>query len=600
MESPLVSSVLGSAETRASLCPALIRAYVAMDAVEGLDVDRDRFDKFHTRDVIARLIGELWRIDACVDSVAKLGREEEEARDGDGGAGGTGGPGLFEEFASCMLGDLMYVLQDSLDRLGSVSDMQKTRYGGDHGRSEADGAPTDDLWASLPAREREERERFLASQERTARGFLRHATQTLALLNLMGGSADVAPAFVSNAAVAGKAAYAVVHFLEVLLGEKGAAGLVVRDPKKYGFHPKKLILAIVEFTARLHGVAGSRGTSVGGFVGALAREDDYDARTLEKARELLVRKTFGAAVLPPTLRMVIDGVAAIRGGGRFGGHDVGHVGHSPITAPDGIGTSSKPSGVSSPSSSSSSRGFNAEEAAALVAALGPEPPDDEVSRAYKSEETLPSFAESDGGAPMSDFFTPYLKMSSDTSSDNGGSKKKQKRLARDVASLSEPGALPRELTGSIFVRHDVDRLDRMRAVVVGADGTPYDGGCFVFDVYFPANYPAVAPLVNLDTTGGGRARFNPNLYADGKVCLSLLGTWHGGSAEEKWDPERSSLSQVLVRRVRASHYWSSYRSRGARLSSRTDKYSSRRTVSLRPHPSRFQRTPDLDAFQLHP
>jgi hypothetical protein len=167
MESPLVSSVLGSAETRASLCPALIRAYVAMDAVEGLDVDRDRFDKFHTRDVIARLLGELWRIDACVDSVAKLGREEEEARDGDGGAGGTGGPGLFEEFASCMLGDLMYVLQDSLDRLGSVSDMQKTRYGGDHGRSEADGAPTDDLWASLPAREREERERFLASQERT-------------------------------------------------------------------------------------------------------------------------------------------------------------------------------------------------------------------------------------------------------------------------------------------------------------------------------------------------------------------------------------------------------------------------------------------------
>ena len=41
-------------------------------------------------------------------------------------------------------------------------------------------------------------------------------------------------------------------------------------------------------------------------------------------------------------------------------------------------------------------------------------------------------------------------------------------------------------------------------------------------------------------------RFNPNLYADGKVCLSLLGTWHGGDATEKWDPTQSSLSQVLL------------------------------------------------------
>ena len=41
-------------------------------------------------------------------------------------------------------------------------------------------------------------------------------------------------------------------------------------------------------------------------------------------------------------------------------------------------------------------------------------------------------------------------------------------------------------------------------------------------------------------------RFNPNLYADGKVCLSLLGTWHGGDASEKWDPAHSNLSQVIL------------------------------------------------------
>lgn len=34
--------------------------------------------------------------------------------------------------------------------------------------------------------------------------------------------------------------------------------------------------------------------------------------------------------------------------------------------------------------------------------------------------------------------------------------------------------------------------------------------------------------------------------ADGKVCLSLLGTWHGGHESEKWNPQSSSLWQVLV------------------------------------------------------
>lgn len=42
-------------------------------------------------------------------------------------------------------------------------------------------------------------------------------------------------------------------------------------------------------------------------------------------------------------------------------------------------------------------------------------------------------------------------------------------------------------------------------------------------------------------SGSGTVRFNPNLYNCGKVCLSLLGTWSG----EKWNPEVSSMSQVI-------------------------------------------------------
>jgi hypothetical protein len=57
----------------------------------------------------------------------------------------------------------------------------------------------------------------------------------------------------------------------------------------------------------------------------------------------------------------------------------------------------------------------------------------------------------------------------------------------------------------------------MRAIITGPEGTPYEGGCFVFDLLFPEGYPNVPPLMVLQTTGEGRVRFNPNLYADGKV-----------------------------------------------------------------------------------
>jgi len=77
-------------------------------------------------------------------------------------------------------------------------------------------------------------------------------------------------------------------------------------------------------------------------------------------------------------------------------------------------------------------------------------------------------------------------------------------------------------------------------------GTPYESGCFFFDVFFPPQYPHVPPLLILETTGGGVARFNPNLYSDGKVCLSLLGTWHAGNDSEKWNSSTSTLWQVLV------------------------------------------------------
>lgn len=113
-------------------------------------------------------------------------------------------------------------------------------------------------------------------------------------------------------------------------------------------------------------------------------------------------------------------------------------------------------------------------------------------------------------------------------------------VSKEIATMKR--SLPCELGSSVFLRCDDENVSVMKALIIGPEGTPYENGCFEFDIYLPPDYPRVPPLVNLVTTGGGTVRFNPNLYNCGKVCLSLLGTWAGPG----WIAGKSSIQQVLV------------------------------------------------------
>jgi ubiquitin-conjugating enzyme len=97
-------------------------------------------------------------------------------------------------------------------------------------------------------------------------------------------------------------------------------------------------------------------------------------------------------------------------------------------------------------------------------------------------------------------------------------KGRMKQLIMEIASLRT------SLPPGIYVRHGSSRLDVLKALIVGPKDTPYENGLFEFDIWCPSNYPQEPPKVHFKTTGGGRAHFNPNLYPEGKVCLSLIGT----------------------------------------------------------------------------
>ncbi|GLV43759.1 Parkin Interacting Substrate [Carabus blaptoides fortunei] len=93
----------------------------------------------------------------------------------------------------------------------------------------------------------------------------------------------------------------------------------------------------------------------------------------------------------------------------------------------------------------------------------------------------------------------------------------------------------------LFVIADEQDIMLIHAIIVGPMETPYEGGFFYFILRCPSNYPIEPPRVKLMTTDAGRVRFNPNLYKNGKICLSILGTWTGPA----WSPAQQ-IASLLV------------------------------------------------------
>ena len=78
----------------------------------------------------------------------------------------------------------------------------------------------------------------------------------------------------------------------------------------------------------------------------------------------------------------------------------------------------------------------------------------------------------------------------------------------------------------IHIYYNTDDVTKIIACLIGPEDTPYEDGFYGFDITIPQEYPFKPPKVSFLTTDGN-VRFNPNLYACGKVCLSILGTWSG-------------------------------------------------------------------------
>jgi hypothetical protein len=232
----------------------LFRIYSDIDHVEGLDVDKENFDKFHIRQEVAVLLTRLWSGGA--QAYRELIR----------GALVSGSP-VATKFMGILLQDASFLLDDSLGRLMDIKSLQT--------------AMEDVMeWNKQDDMIKQERESYFRGQENAARGFMTSAIASLELLNLICDDSNVAISFSRTPDTRRRLGAMLLHFFEILCGPK-MTNLKVKNPEKYNFNPKDLLRRITKIA-----LAFSAESEVQKDMSA---DMDYNPSIMHKACQILSR-----------------------------------------------------------------------------------------------------------------------------------------------------------------------------------------------------------------------------------------------------------------------------------------------------------------------
>lgn len=97
----------------------------------------------------------------------------------------------------------------------------------------------------------------------------------------------------------------------------------------------------------------------------------------------------------------------------------------------------------------------------------------------------------------------------------------------------------------IFVELNNDNLFEWRVFIEGPKDTFYENGIFQLLMKFPNDYPMSPPVVQFTSEF-----WHPNVYTDGKVCISILhppghDEMSGELPEERWLPTQTVTTILL-------------------------------------------------------
>jgi ubiquitin-conjugating enzyme E2 G2 len=90
-----------------------------------------------------------------------------------------------------------------------------------------------------------------------------------------------------------------------------------------------------------------------------------------------------------------------------------------------------------------------------------------------------------------------------------------------------------------------DNFFEWEALITGPEDSSFEGGVFVTELVFPQDYPLSPPKMKFISE-----MFHPNVYPDGRVCISILHTPGDDplgyeTAAERWSPVQS-IEKILL------------------------------------------------------
>lgn len=92
-----------------------------------------------------------------------------------------------------------------------------------------------------------------------------------------------------------------------------------------------------------------------------------------------------------------------------------------------------------------------------------------------------------------------------------------KRIQKETMNLAN------DPSPGIVAEPDVDNYRYFKIMMMGPEGTPYEGGNYRLELFLPEHYPMEPPKVRFLTK-----IYHPNIDKLGRICLDIL--------KDKWSP----------------------------------------------------------------
>mmetsp|Transcript_30212 Transcript_30212/g.96379 ORF Transcript_30212/g.96379 Transcript_30212/m.96379 type:complete len:577 (+) Transcript_30212:1412-3142(+) len=239
---------------QAHLAPALMQFFVD---IEFTGSHTGAYDKYEYRHEMTQILEYFWTLPEYRQAMVGFTRETPK----------------FVRFVNMLINDSIFSMDEALTKLASIRTVQAEL---------ADQV----AWAAQPRNVAHQRMQQHNQDENTARYFMQFTSEVLHMIEYLTAEKEVALVFMLPELV-GRVASMLNYFLAQLVGPK-CSNLKVKEPEKYMFQPKKLLLNIATILTHF--------APFDAFGQAVVRDErSYSPNNMSKAVRVL------ASGLPPTM-----------------------------------------------------------------------------------------------------------------------------------------------------------------------------------------------------------------------------------------------------------------------------------------------------------